>query len=32
LVSVELEDEAFNGAEAGEREGLLRSFRFLQNV
>jgi sugar phosphate isomerase/epimerase len=31
-VSVELEDEAFNGTEAGERDGLLRSLEFLSNA
>ena len=31
-VSVELEDERFNGTEAGERDGLLRSLQFLRNA
>lgn len=32
MVSVELEDENFNGSEAGEQEGLLHSLHFLQGV
>jgi len=32
LVSVELEDEDFNGAEASERRGLLESLDFLKSV
>jgi len=32
IVSVELEDENFNGSEAGEKEGLLRSLEFLRGA
>ena len=32
MVSIELEDENFNGSEAGEKAGLLHSLRFLQSV
>lgn len=32
MVSVELEDENFNGSEAGEQAGLLHSLHFLQGV
>lgn len=31
-VSVELEDERFNGSEAGEKEGFVRSLEFLRGV
>jgi len=31
-VSVELEDERFNGTEAGEKEGFVRSLEFLRGV
>jgi hypothetical protein len=29
LVSIELEDENFNGSEAGEKAGLIHSLNFL---
>lgn len=32
IVSVELEDENFNGYEAGEKEGLVRSLEFLRGA
>ena len=32
LVSVELEDEDFNGSEAGEKRGLVASKDFLMGV
>lgn len=32
MVSIELEDEFFNGSEAGEKEGLLNSLNFLKSA